>query len=1300
MPSQFIATLARRPIVFDGAMGTSLHKVELDITRDYCGCENCVDILARTRPDVVQAIHESFLAVGADAVETNSFGGARHVLAEFDLQDDCFALNQAAAEVARAACDKHSTSDRPRFAVGSMGPGTKLITLNQIDWDRMFESYREQARGLIAGGVDALIIETCQDLLQTKCVINAAMAAIQEKGKTPLEIPILVSVTIETTGTMLLGTEIAAAAVALAGYPILSLGLNCATGPTEMSEHVHWLGKHWGGIGGTGVPPMHGTSRTALPRYVSCLPNAGLPILHEGRTEYPLTPGPFVEAMVKFIEKDGVRLVGGCCGTTPEHIKQLAEAVDHITKSKDGSSRSTHSVLSTQDSGLKPQDPVLSPQSSSLPSPLPAAVTSLYSPQDYRQDTSILIIGERMNASGSRAFKKLLEAEDFDGIVSLAREQVRHDGAHVLDLNVDYAGRDNAADAAEVVRRVVRQVNSPLMLDSTQLSTLEAGLKCAGGKCIINSGNFEDGEAKFDTICLLAKKYGAALVIGSIDEDKEASMARTADRKLAIAERAYDRAVNHHGLAAADLFFDPLVLPISTGMESDRRSGLETIEGVRRIAARFPECQTTVGLSNVSFGLKPAARVALNSVFLHELQQAGLTSAILHFSKILPRNKIPDDQWQAGLDLIYDRRGIADGGTGVPPVNKATATPRTDGTPVPPLRAVDPLQVFIELFKDIEGSGAGKKETKVLTLEEQLRAHIIDGEKEGLSDSLKAALEKYKPLDIINDHLLDGMKTVGELFGSGQMQLPFVLQSAEVMKMAVSQLEPLMEKAEGQAKGKIVLATVKGDVHDIGKNLVDIILTNNGYSVVNLGIKQPIADILKAWREHKADAIGMSGLLVKSVMVMEENLKELNEQGITAPVVLGGAALTRHYCESHLRGTYKGDCIYGKDAFDGLRIMDHITSGKTDLLMEEATSRQSKRTAAEDQINKTRIEKLALANSPSQREGAGGGFEGQPSTPSDPNANSSSATSAFKVRSLVSQTNPIPTPPFLGSRVIKDIPLDDVYPFINPIALFRGQWQIKKGALSDPEYDALLEDTIVPVFNKLKEQCKRDRTLQPAAVYGYFPCNSEGDDLIIYESPVSSVLSPESWTKDLGRRIPDPGPRTQDPGPDRLRIAERLRFPRQPDKRRLCISDFFRPIESGEVDVIAMHCVTMGRAASEAAQVLFKNNQYTDYLYLHGLGVETAEALAELWHKRIRQELSIANADSPRIKDLFTQHYQGSRYSFGYPACPDMSMQENLFRLLQPERIGCVLTENWQIDPEQSTSAIIVHHPEAKYFNV
>jgi 5-methyltetrahydrofolate--homocysteine methyltransferase len=1218
MPSRFLEELRRRVLVFDGAMGTSIHKHDLDVHRDYCGCENCTDILVRTRPDVIREIHESFLAVGADVVETDTFGASRLVLGEFGIQDQAYELNKLGAEVARAAADRFSTKDRPRFVAGSMGPGTKLITLGNTTWEAMLASYREQALGLIDGGADVLIIETCQDLLQVKCAINAVLAALRERGRTPLEVPIMTSVTIETTGTMLLGTEIAAAATALAQYPICSLGLNCATGPVEMAEHIHWLCRNWPAMACRAMPELG-------PRRVSVMPNAGLPVLVEGRTEYPLQPRPFVESVLKYVERDGVGIVGGCCGTTPEHIEELSKAVGAARRSAAEPARGA--------------------------SEPPRGVTSLYSVTEYRQDTSILIVGERMNASGSRAFKRMLEAEDFDGIVSLAREQVRHDGAHVLDLNVDYAGRDNVRDMEEIVMRVVRQVNVPLMLDSTQLATIEAGLKHAPGKCIINSANFEDGQEKFDRVCELAKTYGAALVIGSIDEDKEASMARTADRKLSIAERAYERATTVHGIPPEDILFDPLVLPVSTGMETDRRSAMETIEGVRRISARFPECQTTVGLSNVSFGLKAAARVVLNSVFLHELVNVGLTSAILHFSKILPETKIPREQWDAALDVIYDRRDTTNS-------EQPAASIKAENA--------DPLQRFIELFKD-EQAASVKREARQLTLEEKLRSHIIDGEKEGLAATLEDALTKYAALDIINNHLLDGMKTVGELFGSGQMQLPFVLQSAEVMKMAVAHLEPHMEKVGGaSSKGTIVLATVKGDVHDIGKNLVDIILSNNGYRVVNLGIKQPIADILAAWREHKADAIGLSGLLVKSVNVMEENLKELNEQGLNPPVLLGGAALTRHYCESHLRSTYQGQCLYGKDAFDGLRVMDYIMGGRIGELEQEIGERQSKRSAAEEVIVRSRAEKLAAAN----------GSEA---------ARQRNSEAGERVRSAVAGDVPVPRAPFFGTRVVgeEQFDLDDIYPFINQVALFRGQWGAKKGAMSDAEYQAMLEDKIAPVFERLKKVCKDEKILRPAVVYGYFACNSDGDDLIIWDASGGAGLQPAEagW---------------------KARPTERLRFtfPRQASGKRLCISDFFRPVDSGETDIIGMSCVTMGRKVSEATKALFAKNDYTEYLYLHGMGVEAAEGLAEFWHKRMRQELGIGGGDAPRIRDLFTQKYRGSRYSFGYPACPDMSDQEKLFALLEPGRIGCELTENWQIDPEQSTSAIIVHHPEAKYFNV
>jgi len=1178
MSSRFLRELERRVLVFDGAMGATVQNLTLDVERDYLGHENCVDLLVRSRPELVGSIHESFLAVGADVVETNTFGANELVFNEFgdELVPQTRALNREAAEIARAACDRLTTADKPRFAAGSLGPGTRLIILGQTTWEAMHHSYREQARGLIEGGVDLLLIETCQDLLQVKCAINGCLDALAEQGRTVADIPIFVSITIETTGTMLLGSEIAAAAVALRGFPIAGLGLNCATGPEEMGEHIAHLARAWD-------------------RFITVIPNAGLPTLVEGRTSFPLGPVPFTERLVQFVEKFGVNAVGGCCGTTPEHIERLAAAIG------------VRAPLARE--GVAPA----------------RGCTSLYTPTEYRQDASYLIIGERMNASGSRKFKRLLESEDWDAIVTVARDQMR-EGAHILDLNVDYAGRDNQADMAEIVHRVVRQVDAPLMIDSTQLATMEAGLKHAPGKCIINSGNFEDGDEKFDAICRLARVYGAGLVIGMIDEDKEAAMARTADRKHAIASRAFERATEVHGLEPEDILFDPLVLPISTGMDADRRSALELIEGTRRIAASFPRCQITCGLSNVSFGLAPAARVVLNSVLMHELVAAGMTSAIVHASKILPLNQIPDEQHAAALDLIHDRRAPSLGGTGLP-----------DGVDD---EAFDPLHHFIDFFKDAGNGDAMELARRTRAIEARLHHHIVDGDKQDLYEHIDEALTRYAPLEIINEHLLGGMKVVGELFGSGRMQLPFVLQSAEVMKMAVAHLEPHMERTEGQSRGSIVLATVKGDVHDIGKNLVDIILTNNGYTVHNIGIKQPIGQIVEALERTGADAIGMSGLLVKSVVVMEENLEELNRLGRRVPVLLGGAALSRHYAETHLREVYDGAIYYGRDAFEGLRICDHLATGTLDEIDGEIEARLSRRAASAAKFASTR-----------DHDEAG-------------------ATVAVAARSAVATDVDVPAAPFWGSRLVERVDLDEIYPFINPVALFRGQWGFKKGALSNEEFQANLNEVVHPLFERMKRQCRDEGILRPQVVYGYYPCNGSGDDLIIYDAE------------------------------DHDREIERFTFPRQPGVKRLCISDFFRSLESGQRDVVAFHCVTMGSEVSERARALFENNEYSKYLYLHGMGVETAEALAELWHKRIRAELDLADGDAAEIKALFAQSYRGSRYSFGYPACPEMADQERLFRLLDPERIGCVLTENWQIDPEQSTSALVVHHPEAKYFNV
>jgi len=1180
---RLLESLARRVLLFDGAMGTSIHACPTCGSADYLGRDNCTDILVRSRPDVIRGIHESFLEAGADVVETDTFGANRLVAAEFDEELVSWVpdLNRRAAQLAREACDRFSTPDRPRFVAGSMGPGTRLITLGNTDWPSLLASYREQAAALLEGGIDCFMIETCQDLLQVKCAVTACLDALDAARRTHEEVPILVSVTMETTGTMLLGTDIAAVVNALLPYPIASLGLNCATGPTEMAEHLAYLSRHW-------------------PRTVSVIPNAGLPVLVDGRTEYPLRPDAFVHAMRRFVEEFGVGIVGGCCGTTPEHIRGLRQLIGE---------------RSPRHRDIVPQAP---------------GCSSLYGFVEFRQENSFLIVAERTNANGSRAFKRMLDTEEWDGLVGMAKEELR-DGSQVLDLCVDFVGRDGVRDMSEVCSRLVRQVNAPLMLDSTQADVLEAGLQRAGGKCIVNSINLEDGEKRFDEVCPLLRRYGAACVALTIDEDPQAGMAKTADRKVEIAERMHDLFTRKWGLDERDLLFDPLTFTIATGNDDDRRLALETLEAIDRLSRRFPQCGILLGLSNVSFGLKAPARAVLNSVFLHEALARGLTAAIVHPSRILPRDRIDPGHWDAAQWLIFDRRG----------------SQRPDGMP----QTFDPLLHFISLFPDGEESSVAKRGLDELPLEERLQRHIVDGDDRNLDRTLEEARAKYGPLAIINDHLLAGMKTVGDLFGAGRMQLPFVLQSASVMKKAVAFLQPFMERSDaGSSKAKVVLATVAGDVHDIGKNLVDIILSNNGYEVHNIGIKQSLQQIVDAWRRTGADAIGMSGLLVKSVTVMEQNLRELNTLGIAVPVMLGGAALTRHYAESHLRGIYEGPLYYGKDAFEGLAVCEALATGQLSRIDSEVDARLRKRAEVDARVGQ-RLEREAA--------GDAGSAEGV-----------ATATVTAPVPRAVSNQVPVPAAPFLGSRIIEDLDLREIYPFVNKVALFRGQWGFKRGAMDDAAYERLIEEEAETVFTRLKQVCRDEKILRPAVAYGYFECNGRGDDLLVYDPEQPS------------------------------RVLETFSFPRQSSRDRLCISDFFRPVDSGVRDLVAFHCVTMGIEVSHRARQLFERNEYTEYLYMHGMGVECAEALAELWHKRIRAELGIGVHDDPKVERLFTQHYCGSRYSFGYPACPAMSDQEKLFRLLGPERIGCTLTENWQIVPEQSTSAIIVHHPDAKYFAV
>jgi 5-methyltetrahydrofolate--homocysteine methyltransferase len=1146
-----LTAMQERVIVQDGAMGTSVYAHDLSLEADYRGCENCPEIINDSRPDVIEEIHASFYGVGCDAVETNTFGANKIVLAEFGLEARTRELNRKAAEIACRARARFSTAAQPRFVIGSMGPGTKLPTLGHTTFDILEDSYCEQARGLLDGGVDALSVETCQDLLQAKAAICAATRAIAELGR---PVPLIAQVTIEVTGTMLVGTEIGAALAALEAYPqVQVIGLNCATGPQEMSEHIRHLGRH-------------------SSRLISCIPNAGLPQLVEGRTHYALTPRELARWLREFVVEDGVNMVGGCCGTTPAHLAAVVEAVR----------------------GLKPK--------ARTPARQPS-VSSLYQAVSLRQESSVLIVGERTNTNGSRKFRDLLLAGDLDGLVEMGRAQVR-EGAHVLDVCVDYVGRDGAPDMDAVACRFVKDVTLPLMLDSTEAPVIEAGLKRAGGKCIVNSVNLEEGEGRLDRICPLLRKYGAAVVALTIDEDPVEAMGKTAARKLEIARRLHGLLTEKHGIAEEDILFDCLTFPITTGNEADRRLGLETLEGVGRIMEAFPRCGSILGVSNVSFGLVPAARAVLNSVFLHEATGRGLTAAIVHASKILPRNRISDERWEAALDLIYDRRR----------------------------EGYDPLQAYLRLFT--EGESLGEKPVRTdLPVEERLKQRIIDGDRTGLEKDIEEALARHAALAIINDILLDGMRVVGDLFGAGKMQLPFVLSSAETMKAAVALLEPHLERVAGPSKGSIVLATVRGDVHDIGKNLVDIILSNNGFKVYNLGIKQPIASIIEAFERHGADAIGLSGLLVKSTLVMKDDLAVLNERGLRMPVILGGAALTRAYVENDLRGLYRGPVAYAGDAFEGLALMGRLAEGKPLVDPERpAAAARARRPAA------------AVAQS-GQAPG----------------------------RSGVSTTNPIPAPPFWGSRVIESIDLQTVLPYINEKMLFGVQWQYTPGGRKREEYEAFIRDEVRPIFFELAKRCARERILLPQAVYGYWPCNSEGNDLVVYD--------PEGGGADRRERV-------------------RFTFPRQDEPPNWCLADFWRPAESGEIDVAAFHLVTVGRAASEVARQWFEQNLFRDYLHLHGLGVEAAEALAEYLHKQVRMELGISGKDAREIRRLFQQGYQGSRYSFGYPACPNLEDQAKLWPLLEPGRIGVTLSEEYQLDPEQSTSAIIAHHPEARYFSV
>jgi len=1168
------SALRQRVLVADGAMGTMLQAADPTLD-DFQGHEGCNEILNVTRPDVVRSVHDAYLAVGVDCVGTNTFGANLTALGEYDISDRIGELAHAGVRIAREAADAVATPNQPRYVLASIGPGTKLPSLGHIPFATVRDAYAEQAAAMIDAGADALLVETAQDLLQAKAAIIGARRAVEAAGR---DVMVIGSVTVETTGTMLLGSEIGAALTALEAVGLDAIGLNCATGPAEMSEHLRHLAKH-----------------ARIP--ITCMPNAGLPELTRNGAHYPLTPAQLADAHDSFTREFGLSLVGGCCGTTPEHLRHVVERV----------------------AGRAPLE--------RRPRPEPG-VASLYQHVPFRQDASFLSIGERTNANGSKAFREAMLEGHWDECVNIARNQTR-DGAHLLDVCIDYVGRDGVGDVKEVVGRLATASTLPLVLDSTEPAVLEAALELVGGRAVVNSVNFEDGEgpgSRFDRIMPLVREHGAAVVALTIDETGQA---RTAEHKVAVATRLVETLTGQWGMHVEDIIVDCLTFPIATGQEETRRDAVETLQAIAELKRRYPTVQTTLGVSNVSFGLNPAARVVLNSVFLHEAVNAGLDSAIVHAAKILPISRIPEEQLQVALDLVHDRRRYDDDGR----------------------VGYDPLQAYLDLFEGVDAASVRADraaELMALPLGERLGRRIIDGESKGLPADLDEALGTGQTaLDIINDHLLAGMRTVGELFGRGEMQLPFVLQSAEVMKAAVAYLEPHIDRSDDSGgKGTIVLATVKGDVHDIGKNLVDIILSNNGYTVVNIGIKQPISEILRAAEEHSADVIGMSGLLVKSTVIMKENLEEMNSRGAAArwPVLLGGAALTRAYVENDLAEVYAGEVRYARDAFEGLRLMDALVAvrrGVPGAALPELRPRRVRRRDSEADVP-----------------------DGGP----------------LPARSDVARGLSVPTPPFWGERVVKGIQLTDYASYLDERATFVGQWGLKGSrAGQGPSYEELVETEGRPRLRMWLERVKTEGLLEAAVVHGYYPVVSEGDDLVVLHHADDGTDG--------------------EPGTERVRFT----FPRQRRDRHLCLADFFRSrqeaAELGAPDVLALQLVTMGPRVAQATAELFAKNAYRDYLELHGLSVQLTEALAEAWHARVREQLGFGPEDDDDLGGILRQGYRGSRYSFGYPACPDLEDRVKLVALLRPERIGVELSEELQLHPEQSTDALVVHHPEAKYFN-
>ncbi|MCT7547984.1 methionine synthase [Aliarcobacter butzleri] len=1149
----------KKVLIIDGAMGTQLQIADIKKEEWFfedLDLEGCNELLNLTAPHILETIHDNYAKAGADLISTNTFGSMPWVLDEYNIGHMSYELSKLGASLVKKSCEKFSTPEKPRFCLASIGPGTKLPSLGHIKYDEMYEGYKIMAKGLVDGGTDIFLLETCQDPLQ----IKAALHALNDVAP---NIPIMVSVTIELSGTMLIGTDAMTIAAIMAPFNILSLGFNCGTGPVQVHKHVKTL-----------------SQVCKFP--ISVHSNAGLPQNRGGKTYYPMQPEEFTALQKEFLKINGVSFLGGCCGTTPEHIEALAKAVENEVP-------------------LKPCGF------------LKASLASLFNIVPLKQEPAPLLIGERSNATGSKAFRELLKANDYEGTLSVAQQQVRA-GAHVIDVSVGFAGRDERFDMDEVVSLYSQKIALPLMPDSTQILALEAALKQIGGRCIINSVNLEDGIEKFDAVCSLAKKFGAALVCLVIDE---IGMAKSKERKLEVAERIFDLCVNRHGFDPADLVFDMLTFTIGSGDDEYRTAGIETLEAIREFEIRHPEVGTTLGLSNISFGLATNARIYLNSIYLDHCVKAGLTSAIVNVKHILPLNKISEEDKKACDNLIFN---IWENGA-------------------------DPLFAFIEHFSNVEGQEEqSDEEYQKLEPIEKVKKLLLDGDKERLIPLALELRHTISPEIIVNEWLIDGMKVIGELFGSGQMQLPFVLQSAETMKACVDSLNPYLPKQEKASETTLILGTVKGDVHDVGKNLVDIILSNNGFKVVNVGIKADLGQFVEELNKHNAHAIGMSGLLVKSTAVMKENLEELQKLGIKVPVLLGGAALTKNFVDEYCRTIYDGPIFYCRDAFDGVVSMQRIEKGDenntalaADLIERIDTS---------DRVEKEEVEIPPYEEISMPERGK---FVFPP------------------IWDRVTKK---------GEKLNKEL----IFKWINHRVLFRQRWGYKRGKQTPEAFMKYERDVVEPTYEALKAELVDKDIFDPIAIYAYYPCISHDNKLYIFDKKHLFNSLEES------KNIP--------PLSEAIKVLE---FPRQKRKPFRCIPDFFA---NDRLDVVAFTLASAGLKITDYERSLYDNGEFTKYYQVHGLGVELAEALAEVLHKQIRLDLDIVPNEGHTLNDVQMKQYVGCRYSPGYAACPDLAMNRDIFDLLNPEEFGIELSETFQMHPEQTTCAIVVTNPEANYYNV